>query len=92
MFSPSDSFTSTGTLDAPAKTSKSDILRESLMSPGIGRSGLIVPLISYPPVTLSGCSKVISPIPFRTEKIIRVNIINANIATVRPVLNFDAIG
>ena len=71
---------------------KSDITNESLISPMIGKSRLMEALISYPPVTLSGSSEVMSPIPLRTEKIINVNMIKANIATVKPVLNFDAIG
>ena len=33
----------------------------------MGKSGLIVAFISYPPVTLSGCSIVISRIPFKIE-------------------------
>ena len=92
LFSPSDSLTSTGTFDDPATTEKSDMFNDFLISSRIGRSVLIVPLISYPPVTLSGCSEVMSSIPFKIEKIIRVKMIRANIATVKPVRNFEAMG
>ena len=68
------------------------MFKESFISPFIGNSGLILAFMSYPPVTLSGCSELTSCIPFSTEKIINVNIIKANIATVKPVLNFEAIG
>ena len=46
LFSPSYSLTSTRTFDAPATTVKSDMFKEFLMSPEIGRSGVIVALIS----------------------------------------------
>ena len=46
VFSPSNSFASISILDEPATTIKSCIFKESLMSPCIELSELIVPFIS----------------------------------------------